>query len=260
MGISTLQSYRGAQIFEAVGLSQGFIDRYFTHTMSRIGGVGIDVIAEEVRLRHERAFAGSRCGPQELEPGGQYQWRRDGEYHLFNPETVFKLQHATRTGQYAIFKEYTRAVDDQNQHRATLRGLFRFKPAGPPVPIEEVEPVEAIVKRFATGAMSYGSISQEAHETLAIAMNRLGGKIEHRRGRRGCRAVRADGQRRLEAQRDQAGRVRALRRDQRVPGQRRRAADQDGAGRQARRGRPAARATRSIRGSPRCGTRRRASG
>ena len=176
MGISTLQSYCGAQIFEAIGLSQAFIDRYFTHTMSRVGGVGIDVIAEEVRLRHERAFGRQPVRPQELEPGGEYQWRRDGEYHLFNPETVFKLQHATRTGQYSIFKEYTQAVDDQNQHRATLRGLFRFKPAGPAVPIEEVEPVEAIVKRFATGAMSYGSISQEAHETLAIAMNRLGGR------------------------------------------------------------------------------------
>ena len=176
MGISTLQSYCGAQIFEAIGLSQVFIDRYFTHTMSRVGGVGIDVIAEEVRLRHERAFGRQPVRPQELEPGGEYQWRRDGEYHLFNPETVFKLQHATRTGQYSIFKQYSQAVDDQNQHRATLRGLFRFKPAGPAVPIEEVEPVEAILKRFATGAMSYGSISQEAHETLAIAMNRLGGR------------------------------------------------------------------------------------
>ena len=177
MGISTLQSYCGAQIFEAVGLSQSFIDRYFTHTMSRVGGIGIDVMAEEVRLRHERAFGRQPVRPQELEPGGEYQWRRDGEYHLFNPETVFKLQHATRTGPATRSSRSTRrAVDDQNQHRATLRGLFRFKPAGPAVPIEEVEPVEAIVKRFATGAMSYGSISQEAHETLAIAMNRLGGR------------------------------------------------------------------------------------
>ena len=176
MGISTLQSYCGAQIFEAVGLKSDFIDKYFTHTMSRIGGVGIDVISEEVRIRHERAFGRQPVKPQELEPGGEYQWRRDGEYHLFNPETVFKLQHATRSGQYSIFKEYTRAVDQQNEHRATLRGLFRFKPAGPAVPLDEVEPVESIFKRFATGAMSYGSISQEAHETLAIAMNRLGGK------------------------------------------------------------------------------------
>ncbi len=176
MGISTLQSYCGAQIFEAIGLKQDFIDKYFTHTMSRIGGIGIDVIANEAVLRHQRAFGRQPVKPQELEAGGEYQWRRDGEYHLFNPDTVFKLQHATRTGQYKIFKEYTRAVDTQNEHRATLRGLFRLKPAGPPVPIDEVEPVETIVRRFATGAMSYGSISQEAHETLAIAMNRLGGK------------------------------------------------------------------------------------
>jgi glutamate synthase (NADPH/NADH) large chain len=176
MGISTLQSYCGAQIFEAIGLEQAFIDRHFTHTTSRVGGAGIDVIAEEARRRHERAFGRQPMRPAELEPGGEYQWRRDGEYHLFNPDTVFKLQHATRTGQYAIFKDYTRAVDQQNEHRATLRGLFRLKPAGPTVPLEEIEPVQSIVRRFATGAMSYGSIGQEAHETLAIAMNRLGGK------------------------------------------------------------------------------------
>ena len=176
MGISTLQSYCGAQIFEAIGLSQTLIDKYFTHTTSRIGGVGIDIVAEEVAMRHARAFGRQPVRPQELEAGGEYQWRRDGEYHLFNPDTVFKLQHATRSGQYTIFKEYTRAVDVQNEHRATLRGLFRFKPAGKKVPLEDVESVESIVKRFATGAMSYGSISQEAHETLAIAMNRLGGK------------------------------------------------------------------------------------
>jgi len=176
MGISTLQSYCGAQIFEAIGLGQALIDRYFTHTTSRVSGVEIDVIAEEVRLRHERAFGSKPVQAQELEPGGEYQWRRDGEYHLFNPDTVYKLQHATRSGQYKIFKEYTQAVDKQNAHRATLRGLFRFKPASGAVPIEEVQSVESIVKRFATGAMSYGSISQEAHETLAIAMNRLGGK------------------------------------------------------------------------------------
>ena len=177
MGISTLQSYCGAQIFEAIGLSQAFIDRYFTHTTSRVGGVGIDMIAEEARRRHQRAFGEHPAASgDDLEPGGEYQWRRDGEYHLFNPETVFKLQHATQSGQYSIFKEYTRLVDRQNTHRATLRGLFRLKPAGPPVPIDEVEPVESIYKRFSTGAMSYGSISQEAHETLAIAMNRIGGR------------------------------------------------------------------------------------
>ena len=176
MGISTLQSYCGAQIFEAIGLSQSFIDKYFTHTTSRIGGVGIDIVAEEVAIRHARAFGRQPVRPQELEAGGEYQWRRDGEYHLFNPDTVFKLQHATRTGQYTIFKEYSRAVDVQNERRATLRGMFQLKPAGPKVPIEDVESVDAIVRRFATGAMSYGSISQEAHETLAIAMNRMGGK------------------------------------------------------------------------------------
>ena len=127
-------------------------------------------------MRHDRAFGSKPAGDAELEAGGEYQWRRDGEYHLFNPETVFKLQHATRSGQYRIFKEYTQLVDEQNQNRATLRGLFRLKPVGPPVPIDEVEPAERLFKRFSTGAMSYGSISQEAHETLAIAMNRLGGR------------------------------------------------------------------------------------
>ncbi len=176
MGISTLQSYCGAQIFEAIGLNQTFIDQYFTHTMSRVGGVGIDVIAQEVALRHGRAFGRKPAGEVELDAGGEYQWRRDGEYHLFNPETVFKLQHATRTGQYSIFKDYTRLVDQQNQKRATLRGMFRLKPVGPAVPIDEVDSIASILARFSTGAMSYGSISQEAHETLAIAMNRLGGK------------------------------------------------------------------------------------
>jgi glutamate synthase (ferredoxin) len=176
MGISTLQSYCGAQIFEAIGLNKPFVDRYFTWTASRIGGIGIETVASEVQQRHERAFGPRPTGPVELEGGGEYQWRRDGEFHLFNPDTVYKLQHATRSGQYSIFKEYTRSVDDQNRQRATLRGLFRLRPLRPPVAIEDVEPVESLVKRFATGAMSYGSISQEAHETLAIAMNRLGGK------------------------------------------------------------------------------------
>jgi glutamate synthase (NADPH/NADH) large chain len=179
MGISTLQSYCGAQIFEAIGLEASFVEKYFTSTASRIGGIGLKEVSDEVRRRHQKAFAagrGSRPVDDDLEPGGEYQWRRDGEIHLFNPETVFKLQHATRTGQYRIFREYTNLVDDQSERRATLRGLFRLKPAGPVVPLHEVEPVEAILRRFSTGAMSYGSISQEAHETLAIAMNRLGGK------------------------------------------------------------------------------------
>jgi glutamate synthase (ferredoxin) len=176
MGISTLQSYCGAQIFEAVGLDRAFVDRYFTRTSSRIGGVSADVIAEEIGRRHGRAFATRAVDSGDLDCGGEYQWRRDGEYHLFNPETVFKLQHATRSGQYGVFKEYTRLVDDQNRRLATLRGLLELKPTAARVPLDEVEPIASIVKRFATGAMSYGSISQEAHETLAIAMNRLGAK------------------------------------------------------------------------------------
>jgi glutamate synthase (ferredoxin) len=176
MGISTLQSYCGAQVFEAVGLDRAFVDKYFTRTASRIGGVGIEVIAEEVLRRHQRAFPSRPVGQHDLDWGGEYQWRRDGEYHLFNPDTVFKLQHSTRSGQYSIFKEYTRLVDDQNTKLATLRGLLELKNAPAPIPVEEVEPVASIVRRFATGAMSYGSISQEAHETLAIAMNRIGGK------------------------------------------------------------------------------------
>ena len=176
MGISTLQSYCGAQIFEAIGLEAGFVDWYFTGTPSRIGGVGIDTIAEEVRRRYERAFPRRAVAGRELNAGGEYQWRRNGELHLFNPETVQKLQHATRSGQYRVYREYTTLVNDQSRALQTLRGLMELKPAATPVPIEEVEPAESIIKRFATGAMSYGSISQEAHETLAIAMNRIGGR------------------------------------------------------------------------------------
>ncbi|MGH9309091.1 MAG: glutamate synthase large subunit, partial [Vicinamibacterales bacterium] len=176
MGISTLQSYCGAQIFEAIGLDRAFVDRYFTWTASRIGGADINVIAREALERHRRAFPPRNLLATDLETGGEYKWRRDGEMHLFNPETVHKLQHATRSGQYAIYKEYTALVNDQNRSLGTLRGLLGLKRAPTPVPLEDVEPVEAILKRFATGAMSYGSISQEAHETIAIAMNRLGAK------------------------------------------------------------------------------------
>ncbi len=176
MGISTLQSYCGAQIFEAVGLDRGLVDTYFTSTPSRLGGVGLDTIAEEVRLRHARAFGRRRPSTADLDSGAEYQWRRDGEFHLFNPDTVFRLQHATRAKRYEIYKDYTRLVDDQSERRATLRGLFTLKPAGPAVPIDEVEPAGAILRRFSSGAMSFGSISKEAHETLAIAMNRLGAK------------------------------------------------------------------------------------
>ncbi len=179
MGISTVASYTGAQVFEAIGLGQELVDEYFTGTVSRLGGIGLDEIAKEVAARHATAWPTrpEERAHRQLELGGEYQWRREGEYHLFNPETVFKLQHATRAGRYEIYKEYTRLVDDQSKRLATLRGLFTFRTGlRPPVPIDEVEPVSEIVKRFATGAMSYGSISAEAHETLAIAMNRLGGK------------------------------------------------------------------------------------
>ncbi|MGD0059531.1 MAG: glutamate synthase large subunit [Verrucomicrobiia bacterium] len=176
MGISTIQSYCGAQIFEAIGLNHSVIDRYFTGTASQIEGVGIDVIAEEIRLRHRHAFPPRAVNGATLDPGGQYQWRHDGEYHLFNPETIHKLQISTRANNYKVFKEYTALVNNQSKALCTLRGLFEFKPAPQPIPIEEVESVESIVKRFKTGAMSYGSISQEAHEALAIAMNRIGGK------------------------------------------------------------------------------------
>jgi glutamate synthase (NADPH/NADH) large chain len=179
MGVSTVASYTGAQIFEAIGLGADVIDRCFTGTTSRLGGVGFDVIAREVAERHHRAYppGGNEAPHRTLEVGGEYQWRREGEPHLFNPDTVFKLQHATRTRRYEIFKEYTSLVDSQAEKLMTLRGLFKLREGvRPPVPIEEVEPVSEIVKRFSTGAMSYGSISAEAHENLAIAMNRLGGK------------------------------------------------------------------------------------
>jgi len=181
MGVSTVASYTGAQIFEALGLSQEVVDRYFTGTTSKLGGIDLDTIAQEVALRHHTAYPrGGAPAHRELTVGGEYQWRRDGEPHLFNPETVFRLQHSTRAQRYDVFKAYTKAVDDQSAALMTLRGMFGFKGAHltgrDPLPIEEVEPVSAIVKRFSTGAMSYGSISQEAHETLAIAMNRLGGK------------------------------------------------------------------------------------
>ncbi|MFY9330669.1 MAG: glutamate synthase large subunit [Candidatus Nanopelagicales bacterium] len=179
MGVSTVGSYCGAQIFEAVGLSHELVESYFTGTTSRLGGVGLEVIAEEVAARHRQAYPASGISPahRRLEIGGEYQWRREGEQHLFDPETVFRLQHATRTKRYDIFREYTDAVDDQSSRLMTLRGLFRLREGvRPSISIDEVEPIEAIVRRFATGAMSYGSISAEAHETLAIAMNRLGGK------------------------------------------------------------------------------------
>lgn len=178
MGISTVASYRGAQVFEAVGLEEGFVQKYFSGTASKIGGVGIDVIAKEVAARHAKAYPASGIAPahRALEIGGEYQWRREGEPHLFDPETVFRLQHSTRANRYDIFKKYTDRVNEQSERLMTLRGLFGFKSDRQPISVDEVEPVSEIVKRFSTGAMSYGSISKEAHETLAIAMNQLGGK------------------------------------------------------------------------------------
>jgi glutamate synthase (NADPH/NADH) large chain len=180
MGISTVASYRGAQVFEAIGLSQELVDEYFTGTVTQLGGVGLDVIAAEAAARHAAAYPpdGVRLPHRRLEVGGEYQWRREGEPHLFDPETVFRLQHATRARRYDIFKQYTQRIDEQSERLMTLRGLFQLGGRTPrePVPLADVEPVKAIVKRFNTGAMSYGSISQEAHETLAIAMNRLGGR------------------------------------------------------------------------------------
>lgn len=179
MGISTVSSYAGAQVFEAVGLSRDFVEAYFTGTESKLGGVGLDVIAAENAARHEYAYpqdAAARAH-ERLWTGGEYQWRRDGAPHLFNPDTVFRLQHATRERRYDIFREYTQLIDDQAHELKTLRGLFGLRTGlRPAVPIDEVEPVSAIVKRFQTGAMSYGSISKEAHEVLAVAMNQIGGK------------------------------------------------------------------------------------
>ncbi|MEU8831264.1 glutamate synthase large subunit [Streptomyces sp900116325] len=178
MGISTVASYRGAQVFEAVGLDEAFVSKYFNGTATKIGGAGLDVVAKEVAARHAKGYpaSGISASHRALEIGGEYQWRREGEPHLFDPETVFRLQHATRNRRYDIFKKYTDRVNEQSERLMTLRGLFGFKSDREAIPVDEVESVSEIVKRFSTGAMSYGSISREAHETLAIAMNQLGGK------------------------------------------------------------------------------------
>ncbi|WP_010246621.1 glutamate synthase large subunit [Acetivibrio cellulolyticus] len=174
MGISTIQSYQAAQIFEAIGLSEDFINKYFTSTATRIGGLGINEVAEEIKLRHIAAFD-ERLSEISLDAGGTNKWRADGEYHMYNPETVHKLQIACRSGSYEQFKEFSKLITDQTQKLCTIRGLMDFKVRNP-IPLDEVESVESICKRFKSGAMSYGSISQEAHESLAIAMNRIGGK------------------------------------------------------------------------------------
>ena len=241
MGISTLQSYRGAQIFEAVGLDKTFVDRCFTWTASRIGGIGIDTVAEEVVRRHARAFAERGREDDELDSGGEYQWRRDGEYHLFNPETVFKLQHASRSNQVAVYRDYARLVNDQSRQRATLRGLLDLKPAA-----------EAAADRG--GGAGRGDLQALRHWRDVVRIDQRRGardagdrheparrQVEHRRRGRGFGPVHAGRERRSAAQRRQAGGLGPLRRHQRVPRQRRRPADQDGPGRQAGRGRTTAR-------------------
>ena len=176
MGISTLQSYQGAQIFEIIGLNKEVVNRHFTGATSRIEGMGLDEIAKEILAKHELAFAKKSSPVDRLPVGGIYQWKRRGEAHLFNPQTIHALQHSTSTKDYATFKKYSKLVNDQTDKAYTLRSLLDFKPTRPSISIDEVEPASNIYKRFATGAMSFGSISWEAHTTLAIAMNRLGGK------------------------------------------------------------------------------------
>ena len=235
MGISTLQSYCGAQLWEAVGLNAALVDRHFAGTPSRVGGIGMDLIAEETLRRHAQAFE-DESAVTRLDPGGEYQYRVQGEHHNWNPMTIAKLQHATRGDSYSTFKEFSPLANDETRRQSTLRGLLDFVERDP-IPLDEVEPASAITRRFCTGAMSFGSLSTEAHETLAIAMNRLGGRSNSGEGGEDPDALRHRAQ-----QRDQAGRVGALRRYGRVPGQRDGAADQDLAGREARRRRPAPRA------------------
>ncbi len=175
MGISTIQSYQGAQIFEALGIDVSVVEKYFTGTATRIGGIGLEHIEKEVRMRHQDAFDAVRR-KKALRTGGDYKWRAEGEYHMFNPESIYKLQKACRTGDYKLYKEYAKEMDRHQAHQCTIRGMLAVKTIDKPIAIDAVESVDSIVKRFKTGAMSYGSISQEAHECLAIAMNRLGGK------------------------------------------------------------------------------------
>ncbi|MFD1136177.1 glutamate synthase large subunit [Paenibacillus urinalis] len=176
MGISTIQSYRGAQIFEAVGLNSDFVDRYFTWTPSRIGGIGIEEVTEEALVHHNRAFTDKDGNDKVLDSGGEYQWRNDGEDHLFTPQTIHTLQHAVRTGDYNLYRKYAKLVQGENEKKLSIRSLLKLKPNGEAIPLSEVESAESIMRRFKTGAMSFGSISKEAHEDLAIAMNRIGGK------------------------------------------------------------------------------------
>ena len=222
MGISTVQSYHGAQIFEAVGLARDVVDRYFTGTTSQIEGVNLEILAEEALVKHRYAYLPLSGDSTELPVGGEYQYRLRGEQHLLNPETVSRLQHAVQRNHWPTFEEYSRTVNDLNRQLCTLRGLFDFKYVDEPVPLDEVEPASEIVKRFCTGAMSFGSISAEAHETLARAMNRIGGRSNTGEG--GGRPGPLRGRPPIQ---DQAGRLRPLRRHRSLPGQRGRTADQD---------------------------------
>ena len=191
MGISTVQSYHGAQVFEALGLSQDFVDEYFSGTPTRIGGIGIDAIAREVRLRHDFAYPSRPVKHTTLGTGGRYQYRRDGEEHLNSPEAIHLLQTACRTGDYKVWKRFSELVNRHGKHPVRIRDLMDFRPLAKPVPLEEVEPLEKILARFKTGAMSYGSISQEAHEALADRHEPGGREEQHRRGGRGPRPLRS---------------------------------------------------------------------
>ncbi len=200
IGISTIQSYRGAQIFEAIGLNRQFVDEFFTNTASRISGVGLDVVAEESTRRHRRAYPPIQTRGETLETGGNYQWRADGEHHQWSPESVAKLQQSVKIKDFETYKEFAKLINDESRHRTTLRGLLKFRipkgksKTGPkgPISIEEVEPAQEIVKRFCTGAMSLGSISTESHETLAVAMNRIGGKSNTGEGGEDVRRFKPD--------------------------------------------------------------------
>ena len=248
MGISTIRSYTGAQIFEAVGIERELVDRHFTGTPSRVGGVGMNVLAWECLDRHARAYPAASS--ELLPPGGIYAWRRDGEFHGWNPETIATLQQAAREeGGADAYERFATYVNEVAVPKSSLRGLLRFKEAPEPVPLDEVEPASEIVKRFKSGGMSLGALSPEAHETLATGHEPPRRQVEHRRGRGGPGALR-----RRPALVDQAGGVGPLRRDRALPRERRRAPDQGRPGRQARRGRPAARATRSTATSRGCAT------
>ncbi len=240
MGISTYQSYCGAQIFDAVGLASDFVEKYFTGTATTIEGVGLQEIAREAVERHRHAYGDNPIYHEMLDVGGDYAFRLRGEDHAWTPQSVARLQHAARGNSLGDYRAFAATINDQSERLLTLRGLMKLKPAAGPVPLDEVEPASEIVKRFATGAMSFGSISREAHTTLAIAMNRIGGKSNTGEGGEEASRFKPLDNGELDALGDQAGRLRPVRRHDRVPRQRRRSADQDGAGRQTGRGRAVA--------------------